>query len=47
MGRRRELGVEAFAGESWKSGRGEEVGEEALRVLGGEGGVGATTSSRH
>ena len=51
MGRRRELGVEAFAGESWKSvggeDVGEDVGEEALCVLGTEGGVGVTTSSRH
>ena len=46
MGRRRELGVEAFAGESWKSAGGEDVGE-ALCVLRAEGGVGVTTSSRH
>ena len=41
------MGVDAFAGDSWKSAGGEDVGEEAVCVLGGEGGVGVTTSSRH
>ena len=47
LGRRRELGVDVFAGESWKSAGGEDVGEEVVCVLEGERGVGVTTSSRH